>query len=147
MAENGASERVFAPEHFSSRLTLPVSLPGLTGQSSIPGLWLLDRPVNPRIKSGEGDDSTEAGPGGGRKRHPPTAAPAARFRLFRDRLGGGLVLVENPHLDVARRLVGKILLAVDGAARNVVAVAGLEHVRRLSLDGEGDFALLHRGPL
>src|SRR6266849_8355541 len=26
---------------FSMRLTLPVSLPGLTGQSSIPGLWLL----------------------------------------------------------------------------------------------------------
>jgi hypothetical protein len=33
------------------RLTLPVSLPGLTGQSSIPGLWLLDRPVKP------GDDT------------------------------------------------------------------------------------------
>src|SRR5258705_4730556 len=47
--------------HFSIRLTLPVSLPGLTGQSSIPGLWLLDRPVNPPIKSGEGDDSTEVG--------------------------------------------------------------------------------------
>jgi hypothetical protein len=30
-------------------------LPGLTGQSSIPGLWLLDRPVKP------GDDSTEVG--------------------------------------------------------------------------------------
>ena len=36
---------------------LPVSLPGLTGQSSIPGQWLLDRLVNPPIKSGEGDDS------------------------------------------------------------------------------------------
>jgi len=46
-------------EHFSIRLTLPVSSPGLTGQSSIPGRWVLDRPVNPRIKSGEGDDSTE----------------------------------------------------------------------------------------
>src|ERR1700730_2958932 len=44
-------------EHFSIRLTLPVSSPGLTGQSSILGRWLLDRPVNPRIKSGEGDDS------------------------------------------------------------------------------------------
>jgi len=32
-----------------------VSLPGLTGQSSIPGLWLLDRPVKP------GDDSTQVG--------------------------------------------------------------------------------------
>src|SRR6266849_5388991 len=40
-------------EHFSIRLTLPVSLPGLTGQSSNPGRWLLDRPVKP------GDDSTE----------------------------------------------------------------------------------------
>src|SRR6266446_6719489 len=41
--------------------TLPVSLPCLTGRSSIHGRWLLDRPVNPPIKSGEGDDSTEAG--------------------------------------------------------------------------------------
>src|ERR1700730_2376615 len=32
-------------------LSLPVSLPGLTGQSSIHGRWLLDRPVKP------GDDS------------------------------------------------------------------------------------------
>jgi len=46
-------------KHFSTGLTLPVSLPspdlirGLTGQSSIPGRWLLDRPVKP------GDDSTE----------------------------------------------------------------------------------------
>src|SRR5258706_15242011 len=38
-------------EHSSIRLPLPVSLPGLTGQSSIPGRWLLDRPVKP------GDDS------------------------------------------------------------------------------------------
>ncbi len=30
---------------------LSVSLPGLTGQSSIPGRWLLDRPVKP------GDDT------------------------------------------------------------------------------------------
>jgi hypothetical protein len=30
-----------------------LSLPGLTGQSSIPGQWLLDRPVKP------GDDSIE----------------------------------------------------------------------------------------
>ena len=34
-----------------------MSLPGLTGQSGIHGRWLLDRPVNPPIKSGEGDDS------------------------------------------------------------------------------------------
>ena len=40
------SEAQLAPE-------IQVSLPGLTGQSSIPGRWLLDRPVKP------GDDSTE----------------------------------------------------------------------------------------
>ncbi len=34
-------------ERLSIRLTLPVSLPGLTGQSSNPGRWLLDRPVKP----------------------------------------------------------------------------------------------------
>src|SRR5713101_8141882 len=43
------------PEHFTIGLIPPVSLPGLTGQSSIHGRWLLDRPVKP------GDDSTEAG--------------------------------------------------------------------------------------
>jgi hypothetical protein len=32
-------------------LSLPLSLPDLTGQSSIPGRWLLDRPVK------AGDDS------------------------------------------------------------------------------------------
>jgi hypothetical protein len=37
-----------------------VSLPGLTGQSSTHSRRLLDRPVNPRIKSGEGDDSVVA---------------------------------------------------------------------------------------
>src|SRR5215470_15204953 len=75
------------------------------------------------------------------------SVPPLAFALFRDRLGGRLVLVENPHLDVARRLVGEILLAVDGAARNVVTVACLEHVWRLPLDGEGDLSLLDRGPL
>src|SRR5205085_1834856 len=67
--------------------------------------------------------------------------------LFHDGLGRRLVLVENPHLDVARGPVGEILLAVNGAARNVVTLAGLKHLRRLSLDGEGDFAFLDRGPL
>src|SRR6266853_2024876 len=38
--------------YFSIMLTLPVSLPGLTGQSSI-DRWLLDRPVKP------GDDRSE----------------------------------------------------------------------------------------
>jgi hypothetical protein len=37
------------------RFIPPVSLPGLTGQSSIPDRWLLDRPVKP------GDDTTEVG--------------------------------------------------------------------------------------
>src|SRR5438105_9288339 len=64
-----------------------------------------------------------------------------------DRLGSRLVLVENPHLDVAGGLVGEVLLAVDGAARNMIVVAGLEHLRRLAFDGEGDLALLNRGPL
>src|SRR5260370_40584776 len=54
---------------------------------------------------------------------------------------------ENIHHDVACRLVAEVLLSVDGAASNVVAVAGLEHDWGLSLDGEGDFALLDRGPL
>jgi hypothetical protein len=42
-------------EHFTIKLTLVLSLPGLTGQSSIHGRWLLDRPVKP------GDDSTKTG--------------------------------------------------------------------------------------
>src|SRR5262249_17445781 len=64
-----AAQRDAAPEPqkvrqsrgVNTRLALPVSLPGLTGQSSTSGRWLLDRPVNPPIKSGEGDDSTEVG--------------------------------------------------------------------------------------
>jgi hypothetical protein len=40
--------------YFSIMLTLPVSLPGLAGQSGI-DRWLLDRPVKP------GDDRTEPG--------------------------------------------------------------------------------------
>ena len=67
--------------------------------------------------------------------------------LFRNRLGYRLALVENIHHDVACRLVTEVLLSVDGAARNVVAVADLEHNWGLSLDGEGDFARLDRGPL
>src|SRR5580704_12226230 len=74
------------------------------------------------------------------------SAPRA-CALLRDLLGRRLVLVENPHLDVARRLVAEILLAVDGAARDIIVVAGLEHLRRLPLHREGDFALLDRGPL
>src|ERR1700680_1664563 len=67
--------------------------------------------------------------------------------LFRNKLGYRLAFVENSHHDVACRLVAEVLLSVDGAARNVVALAGLEHDWGLSLDGEGDFALLDRGPL
>jgi hypothetical protein len=48
------------------------------------------------------------------------AAPAS---LFGHLLSGWLVLVENPHLDVASRLVGQILLTVYGATRNIIAVA------------------------
>src|SRR5260370_9634630 len=67
--------------------------------------------------------------------------------LFRNRLGYRLACGENIHHDVACRLIAEVLLAVDGAARNVVAVAGLEHDWGLSLDREGDFSLLDRGPL
>jgi hypothetical protein len=42
-----------SPEHFPFRLILPMSLPGLTGQSSIHGWCLLDRPVKP------GDDTDQ----------------------------------------------------------------------------------------
>src|ERR1700722_12747538 len=68
-------------------------------------------------------------------------------RLFGSSLVDRLALVENAQHDVAHRLVGEVLLSVNGAARNVVALTGLEHDRRLSLDGEGDLALLDRGPL
>jgi hypothetical protein len=74
-------------------------------------------------------------------------APRDECALLVHLLGGRLVLIEDPHLDVARRLVAEILLAVDGAARNIIVVAGLEHLRRLPLDGERNFAFLDRGPL
>ena len=78
----------------------------------------------------------------GRIAHSPHACA-----LFHHRLGRRLALVENPHLDVARRPAGEILLAVDGTAWNMIMIAGLEHLRRLPLDGEGDFALLDGSPL
>ncbi len=46
-----------------------------------------------------------------------------------------LVLVHDVELDRARRLVGEVLIAVDRAARDVGAVAGLERARRLALNG------------
>src|SRR5260370_36252531 len=72
---------VIVQEHFTAGLILLLSLPGLTRrracptsalncrnrkhpismQSTIHGRWLLDRPVNPPIKSGEGNDRIEAG--------------------------------------------------------------------------------------
>src|SRR5262249_55735100 len=58
-----------------------------------------------------------------------------------------LTLVEYIRHDVAGRLVAEVLLSVDSATSNVVAVAGLEHDGGLSLDSESDFALLDRGPL
>src|SRR5262252_845568 len=81
------------------------------------------------------------------KRPRPRPVFIRPVRSFLHPLSGWLVLVENPHLDVARRLVAQILLTVDGAARNIVAVAGLEHHWRLPLDRECDLALLDRGPL
>src|SRR6202521_3526798 len=64
-----------------------------------------------------------------------------------DRLERGLVLVDDVELDRACRLVGEVLVAVNGAAWNVGVVADLEGTRRLAPDGEGDFAFLHRRPL
>src|SRR6266581_1662639 len=78
-------------------------------------------------------------------RKTPTSEPL--HQLVGHCLRGRLALIENPHLDIARGLVGEILLAVNGSARNVIAVAGLQHLGRLALDGEGDFALLNRRPL
>src|SRR5882724_7891270 len=75
------------------------------------------------------------------------ATPHAAGSLFRHDLGLRHVLVGNVHLDRARRCIGEILVAVDGAARNVDPVADLEHARRLALDGIGDLALLDRPPL
>src|SRR6266700_4221449 len=67
--------------------------------------------------------------------------------LLGHRLGLGLVLVRDIELDRARRTVRDILVAVNGAARDIDELADLEHARRLALDREGDFALLHRPPL
>src|SRR6266702_4393219 len=64
-----------------------------------------------------------------------------------DQLERGLVLVHDVELDRARRLVGQVLITVHAAARDVDAVAGLEGARCLALDGQGDFAFLHRRPL
>src|SRR5712672_4206386 len=85
----------------------------------------------------------------GRKSFRLKGSCVSRFMspLFRNRLGYRLAVVENIQHDIARQLVAEVLLSVDGAASNVVAVAGLEHDWGLSLDGEGDFALLDRGPL
>src|SRR5712692_5885537 len=58
-------------ERFSIGLTIWVSLPGLTGQSSIHGRWLLDRPVKP------GDDSTAIGQNLNGS-HPLAIAPSTR---------------------------------------------------------------------
>jgi hypothetical protein len=44
---------------FYNKLILFGVIARLEGRSSIHDRWLLDRPVNPPIKSGEGDDSTE----------------------------------------------------------------------------------------
>src|SRR5271163_3556161 len=59
----------------------------------------------------------------------------------------GLVLVGDIELDGACRHVREVLVAMNGTARHVDSVAGLEHARRFALDSEGDFTLLHRPPL
>src|SRR5215831_5205697 len=75
-------------------------------------------------------------------------APHATVSLsLRNHLGLWHVLVGDVHLDRARRCVGEILVAMDGAARNIDPVAHLEHARCLALDRIGDLALLDRPPL
>ncbi len=81
------SEAQLAPE-------IQVSLPGLTGQSSIPGRWLLDRPVKP------GDDSTEVGHRNRPFHHPDARCGEAaqhrpefpRFRHMENHKGWQLVV-------------------------------------------------------
>src|ERR1700719_4346972 len=73
--------------------------------------------------------------------------PSYSSRLIGHRLKQRLVLVHDIELDRARRLVGEILVPMDGAARDVGAVADLERAWLLALDGQGDFALLDGGPL
>jgi hypothetical protein len=53
-AEGSSMARRRAPVSFARHKT-SLSLPGLTGQSSTPGRWLLDRPVKP------GDDIQKVG--------------------------------------------------------------------------------------
>jgi hypothetical protein len=55
------------------------------------------------------------------------------------------LVLRSALLRASRRTVtGEIVLTADGAAWNIITFAGLEHVWRLPLDGEGDFALLDR---
>src|SRR4051794_26843969 len=58
-----------------------------------------------------------------------------------------LVLVLDEEFDGARRRVALVLVAMDGAARNVDEFARFEHTRRLAFDREGDLALDHYLPL
>ena len=46
-------------QHFPFRLTLLGVIARLDRAIQYPRRWLLDRPVNPPIKSGEGDDKQE----------------------------------------------------------------------------------------
>src|SRR5215471_3157906 len=94
-----------------------------------------------------GRDASIALPGSSGSEGGPGIAPSTMAPLLGNRLGHRFALVENVYHDVARRLVAEVLLSVDDAAGNVVALAGLEHEWRLSLDGEGHFALLDRSPL
>ena len=84
-----------------------MSLPGLTGQSSTPGLWLLDRPVEPgEFRSyanaipGRGDfgysRASPAGPIEHAEAHePPTWSPDADTTRRHGRIGTRERLVET----------------------------------------------------
>src|SRR5881275_1795684 len=75
------------------------------------------------------------------------AALDAGEASVRDRHGDRRILVHDIEFDRARRLVGHVLVAMDGPARDVDPFTRLEDARRLPLDGEGDFALLDGRPL
>src|SRR5258708_14083369 len=65
----------------------------------------------------------------------------------RHRIALRLALVDDQELDGARGRVALVLVAMDGAARNVDGVSGLENLRRLAPDRVGDLALNYRPPL
>src|SRR4051794_22831243 len=74
-------------------------------------------------------------------------APCRPLSFRRGGIALRLILVLDQELDGARRRVALVLVAMDRAARDVDALARLEHPRRLASDAEGDLALDHHLPL